>query len=82
MKRNVVAAVLQSKKIVLERHFLSWEGGFFPTSYLIISLCFDNLGNGCRRYMINVCLTNIFEVEESKILSKSATVDLQALFSN
>ncbi len=39
---------------------------FFPTSYLIISLCFDNLGNGYRRYMINVCLANIFEVEESK----------------
>jgi hypothetical protein len=67
---------------MFERHFLSWEGGFFPTSYLIISLCFNNLGNGCRRYMINVCLANIFEVEEIEILSKSAIVNLQALFSN
>jgi hypothetical protein len=32
--------------------------------------------------MINVCLANIFEVEESKILSKSATVDLQGIFSD
>jgi hypothetical protein len=29
--------------------------------------------------MIDVCLANIFEVEESEILSMSVTVDLQAL---
>jgi hypothetical protein len=29
-----------------------------------------------------LCLANIFEVEENEILSKSARVDLQTLFSN
>ncbi|CAK9227666.1 unnamed protein product [Sphagnum jensenii] len=50
----------------------------FLSTFLLKSLPSSSLW----RYMINVCLANIFEVEEIEILSKSAIVNLQALFSN
>jgi hypothetical protein len=64
-------------------------GGWFFSDILAYIPCYDDLGNGWVQEVYDndnskvfLCLANIFEVEENEILSKSARVDLQTLFSN